>query len=145
MVVKQSVTDNPLIRSRSVTNSSCHSLTWDWLLFTIYEVKTMGPLQLVIHVVQNRNPTGEQETHWGNYHVEWCTSFVFLSQCVRSFALKHGGFVPLERLAVKGLFLIIELSRSLFSRHKAVGCYEAEVKGNSYTRKYQIKSTSWDL
>ena len=59
MVLKQFVKDNPLIRSRSVTNSSFHSLTWDWLLFTIYEVKTIGPLQLVIHVVQNRNPTGE--------------------------------------------------------------------------------------
>ena len=59
MVLKQFVKDNPLIRSRSVTNSSCHSLTWDWQLFTIYEVKTIGPLQLVIHVVQNRNPTGE--------------------------------------------------------------------------------------
>ena len=59
MVLKQFAKDNPLIRSRSVTNSSCLSLTWDWLLFTIYEVKTIGPLQLVIHVVQNRNPTGE--------------------------------------------------------------------------------------
>ena len=59
MVLKQFAKDNPLIRSRSVTNSSYLSLTWDWLLFTIYEVKTIGPLQLVIHVVQNRNPTGE--------------------------------------------------------------------------------------
>ena len=34
----------------------------------------------------------------------------------------------------------IELTRSLFTRHKAVGCYEAEVKSNNYTRKYQIKA-----
>ena len=68
----------------------------------------------------------------------FCFSFPY--QWVRSFALKHGGFVPLEWLAVKGQFLIIELARSPFTRHKAVGYYEAEVKSNSYNRKYLIKA-----
>ena len=38
---------------------------WDALSvpFIVSWFKTIGPLQLVIHVVQNRNPTGEQETH----------------------------------------------------------------------------------
>ena len=43
----------------------------------------IGPLQLVIHVVQNRH-TGEQETHWektnkGNYRFKWYKLFVNLS------------------------------------------------------------------
>ena len=47
----------------------------------LYE-KRMGPLQVAIHVVQNRR-TGEQKSHWdktnkGNYHLKLCMPFVCL-------------------------------------------------------------------
>ena len=41
----------------------------------------IGPLQLVIHVVQNRR-AGEQKSHWDtnkeNYNLKLCLSFVCL-------------------------------------------------------------------
>ena len=42
----------------------------------------VGPLQLVIHMVQNRR-AGEQKSHWDktnkeNYHLKLCMSFVCL-------------------------------------------------------------------
>ena len=42
----------------------------------------IGPLQLAIHVVQNRR-VGGQKSHWDktnkeNYHFKLCMSFVFL-------------------------------------------------------------------
>ena len=42
----------------------------------------IGPLQVAIHVVQNRR-TGEQKSHWdktnkGNYHLKLCMPFVCL-------------------------------------------------------------------
>ena len=47
-----------------------------------YGLKTIGPLQVAIHVVQNRR-TGEQKSHWdktnkGNYHLKLCMPFVCL-------------------------------------------------------------------
>ena len=49
-----------------------------WLVF----LRAIGPLQLVIHVVQNRR-AGEQKSPWDetnkeNYHLKLCTSFVCL-------------------------------------------------------------------
>ena len=52
--------------------------------------------------------------------------------------MTHGPFAQQEWLAFKGLFYWSY--QALFTRHKAVGCYEAEVKSNNYTRKYQIKA-----
>ena len=50
----------------------------------IFQLKmmTIGPLQLAIHVVQNRR-AGEQKSHWDktnkeNYHLKLCMSFVCL-------------------------------------------------------------------
>ena len=65
----------------------------------------IGPLQLVIHVVQNRH-AGEQKSHWNknnkeNYHFKLCMPFLSCSSA--TFALQHGGFVPREWLAAKGL------------------------------------------
>ena len=42
----------------------------------------IGPLQLAIHVIQNRH-AGEQKSHWdktnkGNYHSKLCVPFVGL-------------------------------------------------------------------
>ena len=47
--------------------------------------RRIGPLQLVIHVVQNRH-AGEQKSHWnkndkGNYHFKLCMPFFVLFQC----------------------------------------------------------------
>ena len=44
--------------------------------------RAIGPLQLVIHVVQNRRAE-EETSHWGktnkeNYHLKLCISFVCL-------------------------------------------------------------------
>ena len=52
----------------------------------------MGPLQLAIHVAGEQN-SHEGKTNNGNYHLKLCTPF------------QHGGFVPRERLAAKGLFI----------------------------------------
>ena len=46
------------------------------------QVSRIGPLQLAIHVVQNRR-AGEQKSHWDktnkeNYHLKLCMSFVCL-------------------------------------------------------------------
>ena len=46
------------------------------------QVSRIGPLQLAIHVVQNRR-AGEQKSHWDktnkeNYHFKLCMSFVCL-------------------------------------------------------------------
>ena len=45
-------------------------------------IRSIGPLELTIHVVPNRHP-GEQRPHWGktnkgNYHLKLCMSFVCL-------------------------------------------------------------------
>ena len=62
-----------------------HNIRWEsrfdcfgWLVF----IRAIGPLQLVIHVVQNRR-AGEQKSHWDktnkeNYHLKLCMSFVCL-------------------------------------------------------------------
>ena len=47
-----------------------------------YFLSVIGPLQVAIHVVQNRR-TGEQKSHWdktnkGNYHLKLCMPFVCL-------------------------------------------------------------------
>ena len=56
----------------------------------------IGPLQLVIHVVQNRR-AGEQTSYWDktnkeNYHLKLCMSFC-LSCPSATFALQLGGSV----------------------------------------------------
>ena len=61
-----------------------------WLVF----IRAIGPLQLVIHVVQNRR-AGEQKSHWDktnkeNYHLKLCMS---LSCPSATFALQLGGSV----------------------------------------------------
>ena len=43
---------------------------------------TIGPLQVAIHVVQNRH-AGKQKSHWdkinkGNYHLKLCMPFICL-------------------------------------------------------------------
>ena len=74
-----------------------------WLVF----IRAIGPLQLVIHVVQNRS-VGEQKSHWDkknkeNYHFK--ILYVFCLSCPNAtLALPRGGFVPHEWLAAKGLF-----------------------------------------
>ena len=67
--------------------------------------KPIGPLQLAIHVVQNRR-AGEQKSHRDktnkeNYHFKSCMSC--LSCPSATFAHQRGGFVPREWLAAKGL------------------------------------------
>ena len=67
----------------------------------------IGPLQLAIHVVQNRR-AGGQKSHWDktnkeNYHFKLCMSFC-LSCPSATFVLQRGGFVVREWLAAKGLF-----------------------------------------
>ena len=67
----------------------------------------IGPLQLVIHVVQIRR-AGEQKSHWDmtnkdNYHFK--LMYVFCLSCPSAtFARQRGGFVPHEWPAAKGLF-----------------------------------------
>ena len=65
----------------------------------------IGPLQLTIHVVQNRH-AGEQKSHWdktNKTYMIWNGNFLCLSCPSATFALQHGGFVPREWLAAKGL------------------------------------------
>ena len=74
----------------------------------IFQLKmmTIGPLQLAIHVVQNRR-AGEQKSHRDktnkeNYHFK--IMYVFCLSCPSAtFALQRGSFVPREELAAKGL------------------------------------------
>ena len=75
-------------------------------------ILTIGPLQLAIHMVQNRR-AGEQKSYWDktnkeNYHFKLCMSFC-LSCPSATFALQHGSFVPREWPAAKGLFVISSL------------------------------------
>ena len=61
----------------------------------------IGPLQLVIHVVQNRH-AGEQKSHWDKTYII-NGNFLCLSCPSATFSLQHGSFVPHEWLATKGL------------------------------------------
>ena len=70
----------------------------------------IGPLQLAIHVVQNRR-AGEQKSHWDKtnrklpFTIIYAPVYVFYLSCPSAtFALQRGGFVPREELAAKGLF-----------------------------------------
>ena len=68
----------------------------------------IGPLQLAIHVVQNRL-AGEQKSHWDKTNktqrqCEMVINFLCLSCPSATFTLQHAGFVPREWLAAKGLF-----------------------------------------
>ena len=54
-------------------------------------IRAIGPLQLVIHVVQNRR-AGEQKSHWDktnkeNYHLKLCMSFFLFVLSQRDFLL----------------------------------------------------------
>ena len=74
--------------------------------FRLMQFFRIGPLQLAIHVVQNRR-AGEQKSHWNktnkeNYLYKLCMSFVCLVP-VR-LALQRGSFAPREWLAAKSLF-----------------------------------------
>ena len=62
----------------------------------------IGPLQLAIHVLQNRH-AGEQTSHWDKTYMIWNGNFLCLSCPSATFALQRGGFVPREWLAAKGL------------------------------------------
>ena len=65
----------------------------------------IGPLQLAIHVVQNRH-AGEQKSQWdktNKTYMIWNGNFLCLSCPGATFALQRGGFVPREWLAAKGL------------------------------------------
>ena len=53
-----------------------------WNALDVIRTRTMGPLQLVSHVVQ-KHLAGEQETHWDktnkeSYHFKLCKLFVSL-------------------------------------------------------------------
>ena len=69
------------------------------------EIEVARPLQLAILVVQNRR-TGEQKSHWAKTnqkaYIILKGNFVCLSCPSATFALQYGGFVPRDRLAVKG-------------------------------------------
>ena len=72
-----------------------------------HHVSWIGPLQLAIHVVQNRH-AGEQKTHWGKqtkgiYTFKINGNFLCLSCPSTTFALKCFGLVPREWLDAKGL------------------------------------------
>ena len=63
----------------------------------------IGPLQLSIHVVQNRH-VGTQKSHWGKTNnIIWNSNFLCSSCTSVTFASQHGGFVPREWKAAKGL------------------------------------------
>ena len=82
----------------------------------------LNSLQLAILVVQNSH-AGTQRSHWdrtnkGNYAFCWsCPSATFASQ--------HGGFVPREWQAAKGLF-ILGPGRRVKSLYKAYHLLEVE-------------------
>ena len=62
-----------------LSQSNCRNFSWSSVTYEI------GPLQLTIHVVQNRH-AGEQKSHWdktnkGNYHLELCMPLFVLSHC----------------------------------------------------------------
>ena len=62
------------------TNETLIKQIYTSTILLVYSI--IGPLQLVIHVVQNR-PAGEQKSHWDetnkeNYHFKLCMSFVCL-------------------------------------------------------------------
>ena len=67
------------------------------------QVSRIGPLQLAIHVVQNRR-AGEQKSHWDktNKGIIDQIMYVFCLSCPSAtFALQHGGFEPREWLAAR--------------------------------------------
>ena len=69
--------------------------------------KSIGPLQLAIHVTQHRR-AGEQKSHWDktnkeNYNLKLCMSC--LTCPCATFARQHGGFLSREWLAAKGLLI----------------------------------------
>ena len=72
-----------------------------------YQVDSaIGPLQLVIHVVQNRR-AGEQKSHYDKQDkqrkLQFRIMYVLCLSCPSAaFSLQRGGFVPCEWLAVKG-------------------------------------------
>ena len=68
----------------------------------------IGPLQLAIHVVQNHH-AGEQKSLWDKTtkrHTILNGNFLCLSCPSATFALQHGGCVPREWLAAKGLLML---------------------------------------
>ena len=80
---------------------------WIELLFTHKNSAfgAIGPLQLAIHVVQNRH-AGELEQDKQRKLPFTKIMYAFYLSCLSAtFALQHGGFVPREWLATKGLFL----------------------------------------
>ena len=80
------------------------------------KLSVIDPLQLAIHVVQNRHVgtqshTGTRQTKGihilnGNFLCLSCPSATFVSQ--------HGSFVPREWKAAKGLFYVLKLKCTIF-------------------------------
>ena len=89
-----------------------------------------NPLQLAIHVVQNRR-AGEQKSHWDNKQ-NTCIilngNLLCLSCPSATFALQHGGFVPREWLAAKGLLPFLCVIKSPFRC-----CFHAGPKAIRYS------------
>ena len=90
----------------------------------------IGPLQLAIHVVQNRH-AGELE-HDKQRKLPFKIMYAFYLSCFSAtFALQHGRFVPREWFAAKGLFLQrneATLCRSLSISNRSCDTLCAKVK-----------------
>ena len=94
---------------------SCNTLV-DYIRATTKLPLPFSPLQLVIHVVQNR-PVGKQGTHWNktnkvNYYFKRCELPVVFGPSA-SLAFQHGGCVPSERPTAKGLRLNCNLTEAI--------------------------------
>ena len=67
--------------------------------------KTIGSLQVAIHVVQNRR-AGEQKGQDKQRKLQFKIMYVFCLSCPSAtFAHQHGGFVPREWLPAKSLLV----------------------------------------
>ena len=109
---------------------SCNTLV-DYTRATTKLPLPFSPLQLVIHVVQNR-PVGEQGTHWNktnkvNYYFKRCELPVVFGPSA-SLAFQHGGCVPSERLTAKGLRLNCNLTEAISDI--AFGCFLVSTSSN---------------
>ena len=109
---------------------SCNTLV-DYTRATTKLPLPFSPLQLVIHVVQNR-PVGEQGTHWNktnkvNYYFKRCELPVVFGPSA-SLAFQHGGRVPSERLTAKGLRLNCNLTERISDI--VFGCFLVSTSSN---------------
>ena len=81
------------------------SLSSNWATYLVGYIEIIGPLQVAIHVVQNRR-AGEQSrtgTRQKKTSIILNCNFLCLSCLSATFAHQHGGFVPREWLPAKGL------------------------------------------